>query len=218
MKGKTALLIGATGLVGGELLKQLLEDPAYDTVHVFVRRSTGKQHPKLQEHVIDFGNQESWSGLVKGDVLFSALGTTRKKAGSEAAQYLVDYTYQYQFAQAAQTNGVHTYVLVSSVGADANSSFFYTKTKGQLDRDVQALGFKKVCILRPGPLVGPREQPRIGEAWAVGFMRVVNAVGLLKQYKPISGEEVATVMRKVAQMQGSVAKIYEPLEIFAQLS
>ena len=106
MKEKTAIIIGATGLVGGALLDQLLDDPAYSSVVIFVRRSTEKQHPKLVEHVIDFAEPDSWKDLVKGDVLFSALGTTRKQAGSVAAQRIVDYDYQFQFAKIAAANGV----------------------------------------------------------------------------------------------------------------
>lgn len=214
---KSALIIGATGLVGNALLGQLLDDPDYDQVTVFVRRSTGRQHTKLMEHVIDFGQPATWQSLVRGDVLFSALGTTRAQAGGTAAQRIVDYDYQYAFAQAAAANGVGTYVLVSSVGANASSTTFYMKMKGELDQAVMQLPFAHVHILRPGPLTGPRAQPRSGEAMAVAVMRVVNALGLFQQYKPIKGEEVAQVMRKVVSQSGRPAKIHEPKELFAQL-
>ncbi|HEX2900925.1 MAG TPA: NAD(P)H-binding protein [Bacteroidia bacterium] len=217
MKGKTAIVIGATGLVGGALLDQLLNDTSYESVRIFVRRSTGKQHPKLEEHVIDFGAVETWKDLVQGDVLFSALGTTRKQAGSTAAQHVVDYDYQYQFAKVAAANGVPSYVLISSVGADSHSRGFYFKMKGELDRDVQKLGFANVQILRPGPLEGPRAQPRGSEAFGLRMVKLLNALGMFKKYRPVTGEQVAKVMRKVALWHGNPAKIHEPMDIFPHI-
>lgn len=217
MKEKTAIIIGAPGLVGGAPLAHLLEDPAYSSVVIFVRRSTEKQHPKLVEHVIDFAEPDSWKDLVKGDVLFSALGTTRKQAGSVAAQRIVDYDYQFQFAKIAAANGVPSYVLISSVGADAHAGNAYFKMKGELDRDVQKLGFPNVQILRPGPLQGPRDQPRSGEALSLRLIKFLNALGFFKKYKPVSGEQVARVMRKVAIWHGNPAKVHEPMDIFPHL-
>lgn len=214
---KSALIIGATGLVGNALLLQLLEDPDYARVTIFVRRTTGLQNPKLVEHIIDFGQTAIWADLVRGDVLFSALGTTRAQAGSTAAQRVVDYDYQFAFAQIAAKNHVGSYVLVSSVGADVRSNAFYMKMKGELERDVAQLGFAKSHILRPGPLTGPRAHPRMGEAIAVGLMKVINAVGLLQKYKPITGEQVAIVMRKLAFLPGKPALIHEPADLFGRL-
>lgn len=216
--GKTALLIGATGLVGKALLMQLLDDPSYGRVHVFARRSIGLTHPKLNWHNIDFDQPDQWKPLLKGDVLFSALGTTLKQAGSKEAQYKVDYTYQMAFARAAAQNGVAQLVLVSSVGADAKSGVFYTRMKGELDRDLRALAFARITILRPGPLVGPRENPRAGEGLLKGTMAVFNAVGLFMKYKPISGDQVAESMRKVVEKQQAQAySILEPKAIFKSI-
>jgi uncharacterized protein YbjT (DUF2867 family) len=216
--GKTALVIGATGLVGRALVQQLLEDAEYAAVHVFVRRSMALQHPKLTEHIIDFAAAATWAKWVRGDVLFSTLGTTRSQAGSTAAQRVVDYDYQFEFAKTAAANGVPTLVLVSSVGADAKSLFFYPKMKGELDRDVQLLGFPHVHILRPGPLVGPREVPRGGEKLGASLIGAFNAIGLFKQYRPIHDQEVARVMRIVAKQGGQSGRIYEPTDLFALLS
>lgn len=214
---KTAIVIGATGLVGRALVMQLLDDPHYHRVKVFARRSVGVQHPKLEEHRIDFAKVDAWKDQVKADVLFSALGTTRSQAGSTAAQYVVDYDYQFQFAKVAAANGVASYVLVSSVGADARSMLFYPKMKGELDRDVQQLGFPQVRILRPGPLHGPREQPRGGEGIGLKVIGALNVIGLFRKYRPISGEQVATVMRKVAEVSGSKNQILEPEDLFKLL-
>src|SRR6476469_3842133 len=118
-------MIGATGLVGSQLLIQLLHDERFAKVIAFGRKRSGKSHPKLEELVIDFETPESWSSLVTGDVAFSSLGTTLKQAGSQAAQKTVDYDYQFSFAKAAAKNGVPSYVLVSSGSADPESSMFY---------------------------------------------------------------------------------------------
>ena len=101
-----ALVIGATGMVGSQLIQQLLADDRFEKIRVFSRRSLAITHPKLEEHLIDFNFPEQWRGLVRGNVLFSALGTTLSKAGSKGAQFKIDYKYQYQFAKAASENGV----------------------------------------------------------------------------------------------------------------
>ena len=134
--GKKVNVIGATGLVGRELVKQLLENPEVEKVTIFSRRNSGFQHPKLEQRVIDFNDRESWKPFLQGDVLFSALGTTLKQAGSKEKQYLVDYTYQWQFAEAAAEKGIPAYVLVSSTGASPRSSIFYSRIKGEISLEI----------------------------------------------------------------------------------
>ncbi|XRG80162.1 NAD(P)H-binding protein [Rossellomorea sp. GAMAL-10_SWC] len=119
-----ALVIGATGATGKDLLELLLKDDSFHQVDIFVRRNLVVKDSKLKVHVIDFDKPEQWKHLVKGDVLFSCLGTTLKLAGSKEAQWKVDYEYQYQFAKFARKNGVDNYVLVSSGYSSANSRFF----------------------------------------------------------------------------------------------
>ena len=194
----TALVIGSTGMVGRELIKQLCESSEFEQVISFVRRSSGFSHSKLQEHVVNFDQPESWKELLKGDVLFSCMGTTLAAAGSKANQYKVDFTYQFETARMAAENKVPVYVLVSSTGANANSTIFYPKIKGQLDEAVQKLGFKSVQILRPGQLYGDRIQKRTAEAIAVKIMFTMNRFGLFKKYKPISSWDVAKAMINVA--------------------
>ena len=138
---KTAVVIGATGLVGSELVALLLADSRFETVKVFVRRSTGRQHPKLEEHLVNFDAVETWKEQLTGDVLFSAMGTTLKQAGSKDAQYKIDYTYQYNVAKAAAENGVPQYVLISSAGASPKSRIFYSRMKGELEESVKKLTF-----------------------------------------------------------------------------
>ena len=137
-----ALVIGATGSVGKDLVQQLIEDSSVERIDIFVRREVKIPAAKVVAHVVDFDHPETWADQLKGDVLFSCLGTTIRAAGSQDAQWKVDYTYQYEAAKAAKANGVKTYVLVSSVGANARSKVFYTKMKGALDEAVQELGFE----------------------------------------------------------------------------
>jgi uncharacterized protein YbjT (DUF2867 family) len=165
------VLIGATGLVGTELLRLLLADERFSSVVVFGRRSTGVAHRKLREHVVDFDAPDAWAGLVKGEALFSALGTTIRAAGTQAAQYRVDHTYQYRTAEVARRQGVGTYVLVSSAGASPRSRIFYSRMKGELERDVEKLQFPRTRLLRPGPLDGDRREFRAGEQRMLRVLR-----------------------------------------------
>jgi uncharacterized protein YbjT (DUF2867 family) len=153
MSGLTALVIGATGATGTELVKQLIDDNQYTSVVVFSRRPLLLSHPTLTTHIVDFDKPQAWAHLVQGDVLFSALATTLKQAGSQKEQYKIDYTYQYQTATIAAANGVANYVLVSAMGANAKSWLFYPRIKGELDNAVAALPFKQIHIFRPGFLL-----------------------------------------------------------------
>jgi uncharacterized protein YbjT (DUF2867 family) len=194
MNAYNAILIGATGLVGSKILRQLLEDKDYDSVIVFHRRTTEVKHPKLQEHIIDFDNIDSWKSNIQGTHLFSALGTTIKQAGSKDAQYKIDYTYQYDVAKAAADNGVKSYSLVSSLGADADSNSFYPRIKGKLDEAVQQLPFKNTLIVRPSFLDGDRKEFRLGERIGIFIADIVCKIPGLKKYHPIKAEVVAQAM------------------------
>ena len=129
MKNFNALVIGATGATGQEIVSQLFENDSFNSVSIFVRKDPNITHSKLKTYVIDFSKVEDYKDLIKGDVLFSCLGTTLRDAGSKDKQYSVDYTYQYEFAKIASDNGVPIYSLVSSTGANKNSPFFYPKIK-----------------------------------------------------------------------------------------
>lgn len=187
------LLIGATGATGSDLLKLLLDDDEVESVDIFVRRNTGVEHPKLTVHVINFEKPEKWSHLVKGDILFSCLGTTRKDAGSKNAQWKVDYDYQYSFAKAARENGMGCYVLVSAMNASSKSRFFYSRMKGELDDDVTKLGFPRLLIFKPPSLirkVSDRNMEKMGVK-VIGFF---NRLGLMKSLKPMSTDVLAKKM------------------------
>lgn len=186
-----AIIIGATGLVGNHILLRLLENKDIKQVLIFVRHSTGILHPKLLEKVVDFERIDKWQDEIKGDILFSALGTTLKAAGSKMAQYRVDHDYQLQIAQAAAMNGVTRYVLISSVNADAKSAFFYLKMKGELEEAVERLDFKSISILRPGPLKGLRGKPRLREVISVKLLEIMPQMLVKPGMKPVTAEKVA---------------------------
>jgi uncharacterized protein YbjT (DUF2867 family) len=192
--GREAILIGATGLVGSSLLQQLLEDERFSRVIVLARRTTGFANKKLEEHLIDFNRPSQWTHLVKGDVLFSALGTTLKKAGSREAQTRIDHTYQYEVAKAAAGNHVPVYVLVSAAMASADSRVFYSRIKGELERDIRKLPFRDVHILRPGMLSGNRRESRPGESAVLNIMKFFNRLGIAKKYRPVDASIVAKAM------------------------
>ncbi len=191
---RTAIVIGATGLVGSNLVNMLLKDSRFEQVKVLVRRPMEIANDKLEQHVVDFDAPDNWKKLVTGDVLYSAMGTTLRQAGSKAAQYKIDYMYQYQVAKAAAANGVPEYVLISAAGSNPDSAVFYSRIKGELERDVQKLPFETIHIIRPGMLAGEREKVRTGELLGVGVMNVLSMIPGLKKLKPIQAKEVARAM------------------------
>lgn len=214
MENQTALVIGATGLVGSHLVQLLLKDERFSMVKVFGRRSTGLHHDKLQEYVVDFDQPNQWRHLVTGDVVFSALGTTLKQAGSKRAQYKVDHTYQYEFAQAAAQNNVPVYVLVSAAMASVHSKIFYSRMKGELERDIKGLPFSYIHIIQPGILVGERNENRMGEKLGIRIIRFLNSMGIAKKQKPIAADIVAQAMINVCFAKNQRVSVYSLLEVF----
>lgn len=209
-----ALVLGATGAVGKDLVGQLLEDDAFERVDVFVRREVVIPSARLVPHVVDFDHPAEWAGLLTGDVLFSCMGTTIKAAGSQEAQWKVDYTYQYEAAKAARAAGVPACVLVSSVGADAKSRIFYSRMKGRLDDDVAALGFPGCFILRPPSLIR-KGSDRFGEKAGVAVLKVLNGIGLLRAWKPMPTEAVAAAMVRLAKSGRTGTLIFDSQEILS---
>lgn len=185
MQNLSAIVLGATGATGQELVRCLLEDPDYKKVFVFVRKKPKISHKKLTSYTIDFSKMECYKELIKGDVLFSCFGTTLKTAGSKDKQFLVDYTYQYEFAKFASKNGVKRYALVSSSGAHSKSPFFYLKMKGKLEESVKKLKFKSIYIFQPPSLIRQDELLRNGEKLALRVIKGFNNLGFLKSQKPL---------------------------------
>ena len=188
-----ALIIGATGATGKDLVSQLLTDKGYDEVNVFVRRPLAVENPKLKTHIVNFDKPEEWKDLVKGDVAFSCLGTTLKTAGSKEAQRKVDYDYQYNFAKAAKENEVEDYILVSSYGAHPKSKLFYSRMKGELEQSIKDLHFNKLTIFQPG-MLERKDSERTGEVLGGKIIKFANKFGVLTQQKPLPTEVLAKAM------------------------
>lgn len=201
MNNLTAIVIGATGATGSELIKQLLEDSTYSKVKIFIRKEIALQHPKLEKYIVDFDNLHLWKTELTGDVLFSALGTTLKQAGSKQNQYTVDYTYQYEVAKYASENGVKTYVLISSYGANSTSKIFYSKMKGELEEAIKKLPFETMHIFQPGILDRSATNDRFLESLSVKIIYFVNKLGMLKSQRPMPVSTLANAMRKVVLIQ-----------------
>lgn len=212
---KTALIIGSTGLVGAQLLNLILESPVYDKVVVFVKRDTAIKHPKLIQHLIDFDKIENYQNLVVGDDFFCTIGTTIKKAGSQEAFKKVDLIYPKQFAQIALKNKVSQFLIISSLGANEQSTNFYLKTKGEMEAFLKKLTFKSTIILRPSLLLGNRTEFRVGEKFGAIFMKTISILlfGELQKYKPIESKTVAKALFELAQQNQDGFKIYESNEI-----
>lgn len=188
-----ALVIGATGATGKDLVSKLLEDQDYQEVNIFVRKSTEIDHPKLKTHIVNFEKPEEWKNLVQGDVAFSCLGTTLKDAGSKEAQKKVDYDYQYQFAKTAKENEVDDYILVSSYGANPKSKIFYSRMKGELEQSVKDLHFNKVTIFQPG-MLERKDTSRPGEVLGGKIIKFANKFGILTHQKPLPTDVLAQAM------------------------
>lgn len=192
---KTAILIGATGLIGRALLTQLLADENYSEVKVVTRRATGVTHAKLTEIIADFDKLDEAAEAFKGDVLFSTLGTTLKTAGSKERQYEIDYGMNYKAADLSAKNKVGQLVLLSSAGANSKSNIFYSKMKGELDEAVAKLGFAQVSIIRPSMLTGDRKEFRWSEKLFTPIMYALCWIPGARKYRPIKDTIVAKAMR-----------------------
>ena len=188
-----ALVIGATGATGKDLVNKLLEDKDFQEVHAFVRRPLNIKNEKLKAHVVDFEKPEEWKDLVKGDVAFSCLGTPLKDAGSKDAQRKVDFDYQYQFAKNAKENEVEDYILVSSYGANPNSKIFYSRMKGELEKEVKNLHFNKMTIFQPG-MLERKDSDRTGEVLGGKIIKFVNKLGICESQKPLPTDVLAQAM------------------------
>lgn len=193
-----ALVVGATGATGQEIVRLLLEDSNFSKVSIFVRREINIDHEKLIIHKINFSRLNEYYDLLDGDILFSALGTTRRDAGGKKEQFLVDYNYQYEFARIASENGVSHYSLVSSVGANRYSFFFYPRIKGYLEESVKTLKFNKIHIFQPPSLIRQSELMRLSEKIIIDILKAINKFGFLRSLEPLLVKDLAIKMIKEA--------------------
>jgi uncharacterized protein YbjT (DUF2867 family) len=210
VKQHTALIAGASGLVGGECLRRLLASAAYSTVTIVTRRSLGDaaRHPKVREIVVDFARLENIQAELRADHVFCTLGTTIRKAGSQAKFRQVDYEYPRHLAQLTRANGARHFSLVSALGASSNSGVFYSRVKGELEDALRAMGWPSLCLLRPSVIAGERQESRplerVGE-WLLRFGP--------STYRPVAAGSIAAAMIATAQHQAAGVTILESREI-----
>lgn len=206
MSNKTAVIIGASGLIGQELVLQLLQDERYTKINALVRRPLNVDHDKLEQIRYDF----DWpnADLVMGDELFCCLGTTIKTAGSQTAFRKVDYDYVLETAKMAQGNGTKKMAVISSMGADEKSKVFYSRIKGEIEAALQKLNFDSCHVLRPSLLMGARSELRMGEL--VGKLAMTAfSFAVPKKYKGIEAKQVAKAMIATMNSENTGFQIIE---------
>jgi uncharacterized protein YbjT (DUF2867 family) len=210
LKTKTALIAGASGLIGHELLWILLNAKEYEHVIAIVRSPLDINHPKLIERVINFDEMDTYKELFKVDDVFCCLGTTIKKAKTKDAMYRVDVEYPVQLAKLTKEKGAKQFLIVSSMNANPNSTIWYSKMKGELEEKVRQVRFDSISIMRPSLLLGERKEFRLGEKSAEVLFNLFSFlfVGPLRKYKANRGVSVALAMYQLAQMKTMGIHIY----------
>ncbi len=215
MEKKNALIAGATGLVGNELMQQLLADPAYDKIIVLVRKPMSFQHPRLIQQQVDFEQLGKLIPVLPVDEVFCSLGTTIKKAGSQDAFRKVDFEYVISLGKFCEKNRVRHLLVVSAMGADAASRIFYNRVKGEMEAGIRKLSVPYKSVFRPSLLMGKRAEFRLGERIAQSVMGGLGFIfaGVLKKYKPIQAREVASAMIRTAKTRKEPYLIIESAEM-----
>lgn len=214
---KTALLAGATGLIGSHLLPLLLASERYSKVIVVGRKAVPVVHPKLTQVVTDLDKLDALRLQLIADDVYCCLGTTMKQAGSKDAFYKVDYLYVVTLAALTASNFASQFMVVSSLGADAKSAVYYSKVKGEMEAAVQQLPFRAIHIFRPSLLLGERAQPRLGERISAVLMGAMKPLmrGPLQKYRPVTGATVAAAMLRGAAEDGGGICVHLSDEIAA---
>ena len=198
---KLALLVGASGLVGGHCLQFLLEKSSYTRVVVLVRKPLSITHDKLVQHVVDFSELETLGECLTADDVYCCLGTTIKKARTQEAFRKVDFDYPIKIAALAQHCGANQFLIVSSMGADPHSRIFYNRVKGEVEEAIGKISFTTINIFRPSLLLGERTERRTGEKTGAFIMSGLKyaLTGPLRKYRAIEARDVAKAMVQVAQ-------------------
>jgi uncharacterized protein YbjT (DUF2867 family) len=200
MTTRKALILGATGLVGGFCLQALLDDDHYSEVIALVRKPLLKTHRKLKTIITKFDNFEPVISKIQVNDVYCCLGTTIKKAGSQEAFKKIDHTLVVTVAELMKRQGAEQFLVTSALGADKNSKVFYNRVKGEMEAALQEYGYPCLRIIRPSLLLGSREEFRLGEKMAVMLTPLLKPflLGTLKKYRPVEAEKVAQFMLKVA--------------------
>lgn len=192
----TAIVLGATGLTGGILLSKLLDDPTYHKVKIFSRSPSGVNHPKLEEYLGNLLELTDFRTWFRADVAFCCIGTTKAKTPDREKYRAIDFGIPVEAAKLCRENGIGTYVVISSLGADPDSGIFYNRLKGEMEDAVLAEGLSRTYILQPSIIGGNREENRPGEWIAKKLFAVLNIflLGPLKKYRSISPSDIASAM------------------------
>lgn len=214
MPGKTAILFGATGLTGSIVLQNLVQDERYENIKVFSRSQLTVKNDKIKLFQTNLEDIEQFSGDITGDDLFCCLGTTIKKAGSKDNFRKVDLYFPVKIAEIASRNNVSNFLMISSIGADPDSSGFYLRTKGEAEQAVRGYSFNKIVILRPSMLLGKRNEFRLLEEAGKLIMLPMKYIltGKLRKYRAIDANRVAKAMIKFANVTTSKS-VFESHEI-----
>ncbi|MEE9408238.1 MAG: NAD(P)H-binding protein [Polaribacter sp.] len=197
---KTAIILGATGLTGSILLEKLIANNYYKKIILFSRNSVTNTSTKIEEHLIDLLKLEEYKDQFIGDEVFCCIGTTGSKTKNKKLYKRIDYGIPVSAANLAKQNNINTFIVISSMGADVESSMFYNRTKGEMERDVLQQNIKNTFILRPSLIGGKRNEFRFGEKIGKGIMSILNPLfmGNLKKYKMIHPKEIANCMQILA--------------------
>ncbi|HEY3429560.1 MAG TPA: NAD(P)H-binding protein [Cyclobacteriaceae bacterium] len=209
---KTALVVGATGLIGKQLLQLLLDDPYYEKVKAITRKPLALRHQKLENLVLSFETLSAHYASLKADDVFCCLGTTIRIAKTKEAFRKVDFDYPVEVARLSKNQGATQYLLISALGADKNSKIFYNKVKGEVEEAIAQLSFRSFHIFRPSLLLGDRTEERAGEGAATIFFKVF---GLLipARYKAIDSAKVARGMLASAKLNEAGIFFHESKEL-----
>lgn len=208
-----ALIIGATGATGKDLVEVLLKDPVYTEVTIFVRCTTGITHSKLTEVLTDFDNLPEVSGQINGEVLFCCLGTTLKAAGSKDNQQHIDYEIPLEFARIAHSKDIASVVLLSAYGASVTSKVFYSRIKGMLEDGISKLGFAQYIVFRPGLLLR-KDSDRMGEHISASVLNFLNRLGIVKKFRPLPTALLAEKLAKAPSVLPDGKSVIELADIF----
>lgn len=214
-KSKSALLVGASGLVGGHCLQYLLDEPSYTKVIVLSRKPLNIVHDKLVQHVVDFSELETLGEILAAEDVYCCLGTTIKKAGSQEAFRKVDFDYPIKLAALTQHCGANQFLIVSSLGADPHSRIFYNRVKGDVEEAIRKMQFTAIHVFRPSLLLGERKEHRAGEKIGAVAMAVLKPamIGPMRKYRAIQAQDIAKAMVRVAQANLNGFNIYESQRI-----
>jgi uncharacterized protein YbjT (DUF2867 family) len=197
---KTAIILGASGLTGSVVLDKLLVDDRYSTIKIFSRKSINNRNPKIIERTGNLFELEKFKDDFNADEVYCCIGTTAKKTPDKTVYKKIDYGIPVEAAKLCVENGIDTFLVMSSLGADPKSSVFYNRTKGEMECDVLKENITNTYILRPSFIIGDRSEKRIGESIGVGVIKLLRfiLIGKLKKYRTIEAVKIARVMIQLA--------------------